>query len=77
MYVPKQLRTSVICAHHDSTDAGHPGQDKTLDIITRNYWWPAVQQDVRQYVRTCGTCQRTKTYPARPTGLLIPNPIAT
>ena len=77
VYVPKQLRTSVIRAHHDSTDAGHPGQDRTLELITHNYWWPAVQQDVHQYVRTCGACQRTKTYPARPTGLLIPNPIAT
>ena len=28
-------------------------------------------------MRTCGACQRIKTYPAHPTGLLIPNPIAT
>ena len=30
---------------------------------------------MRQYVRTCPACQRTKTFPARPIGLLVPNPI--
>ena len=73
VYVPKELRISVIRAHHDSTDAGHTGQDKTLELVTQNYWSPNVQQDVRQYVRTCDACQRTKTYPACPAGLLRPN----
>ena len=60
-----------------TTDTGHPGKDKTLELVTQNYWWPNIQQDVRQYVWTCDMCQRTKTYPACPAGLLRPNPIAT
>ena len=51
VYVGSELRSAVMKAHHDATDAGHPGQDKTLELITRNYWWPTIRQDVRQFVR--------------------------
>ena len=64
VYVPTELCNQVMRAHHDATDVRHPGQDKTLELITRNYWWPTLRQDVRQYVRTCAACQRTKTFPA-------------
>ena len=42
VYVQTQFRTQVMKAHHDATDAGHPGQDKTLELITWNYWWPTM-----------------------------------
>ena len=29
-------------------------------MILREYWWPRIQQDVREYVEGCDTCQRTK-----------------
>ena len=64
-------------AHHDLKYAGHPGIEKTKELITRNYWWPAIKQDVHQYVTTCVVCQRTKTYPSKPVGFLQPNRIPT
>ena len=30
-------------------------------LITRNYYWPELEKWVRNYVRTCETCQRNKT----------------
>ena len=79
VYVPKDdhLRTRVIREHHDSTTAGHPGRDKTLELITRNYWWPSLRSDVITYVKSCELCQRTKSFPAKPSGLLQPNAIPT
>lgn len=32
--------------------------------------------DIKQFVRTCPDCQKTKIYPSRSSGLLQPNPIA-
>ena len=29
---------------------GHPGQWKTLELISRNYWWPGITQKVNDYV---------------------------
>lgn len=42
LYVPKnkELRIQIICDHHDSALAGHPGPYKTQEMIMRNYYWP-------------------------------------
>lgn len=56
----KELRAFVISQHHDVAPVGHTGVHKTHELITRNYWWPTVLQDVKAYVRGCATCQRIK-----------------
>jgi transposase InsO family protein len=55
--------------------AGHPGQYKTQELITRNYWWPYIQSDVKKYVSGCETCQRTKAHRRKPENPLHPNEI--
>ena len=54
--VPKDetLRGDIIRSHHDTPIAGHPGQFKTYELITRNYWWPGLQRDVNRYVTEIG-----------------------
>ena len=39
VYVPKdhKLRIEIVKLHHDTPTAGHPGQWKTLELVTRNY----------------------------------------
>ena len=34
--------------------------DKTMELISRNFWWPGLQDSVRSYVRSCLECQRKK-----------------
>lgn len=75
VYVPLKWRRTTIIKHHNAIDAGHPGQAKTLELISRNYWWPQMKVDIVAYVRSCLRCQQTKTFPAKPIGLLQPNPI--
>jgi len=65
----------IIRNHHDEPISGHPGRFKTVKLVTRNYWWPAIVSDVRKYVEGCEHCQRTKNFPAKPRGLLSPNRI--
>jgi len=62
VYVPKdeELRAEVIWLHHDVPAAGHGGKWKTVELVTRNYWWPGVTRDVGKYVEGCDLCQRMK-----------------
>lgn len=75
IYVPKdkQLRSKIITMHHDAILRGHPGQYKTLELITRNYWWPGIKRNVTRYVNGCIRCQETKKSRTRPVGLLQPH----
>ena len=69
------LRVKVIKEHHDAPTAGHPGIDKTYEMVTRNYIWSDLRKDIIKYVKSCPKCQKTKTYPSKPAGLLQPNRI--
>lgn len=62
IYVPRddKLRETIIKDHHDSPLAGHPGKDKTVELITRDYWWPTIKSDVARYTQGCTVCQRVK-----------------
>ena len=62
VYVLKneELRVEVIRLHHDVPAAGHGGRWKTVELVTRNYWWPGVTRDVGKYVEGCDLCQRMK-----------------
>jgi len=55
VYVPKdeELRVEVIQLHHDVLAAGHGGRWKTVELVTRNYWWLGVMRDVGKYVEGC------------------------
>ena len=62
-YIPNsnELKLTVTRRCHDKKVAGHFGRDKTMERMTRTYYWPDMDQWVRNYVRTCDTCQRNKT----------------
>ncbi len=55
----KHKRT-FIQVHHDALVYGHPGINKTYQLISRRYWWPNMRQDIMDYVRGCVECQRNK-----------------
>jgi hypothetical protein len=60
--VTKELqgKRKIIRAHHDSPVHGHPGINRTTQIVERNYWWPQLRQEVKDYVQGCADCQRHK-----------------
>jgi len=68
VYVPKdeELRAEVIWLHHDIPAAGHGGRWKTVELVTRNYWWSGVTRDVGKYVEGCDLCQRMKNRTEEP-----------
>ena len=73
-YVPsnKELKNEILKAEHDSHVAGHFGQFKTLEWIKANFYWPKMDQEVEEYVRSCDSCQRNKATRQKKYGLLDP-----
>ena len=76
-YVPDSLdlRRRIVALCHDTKIAGHPGRWKTLELVSRNYWWPQMSRYVGKYVSTCDLCLRTKVQRHQPVGELHPLPI--
>ncbi|QRW23803.1 Retrotransposable element Tf2 protein [Rhizoctonia solani] len=54
------LRTDLLRIFHDSPLAGHPGRQRTLELISRNYYWPGIRADTYWHVDSCKTCQRIR-----------------
>ena len=72
VYVLKdeESRTEIIQLHHDVPMAGHGGKWKTVELVTRNYWWPGVTREVGRYVEGCDLCQQIKNRTEEVTGKL-------
>jgi len=52
VYVLKdeKLRVEIIWLHYDTPIARHGEQWKMVELVTRNYWWPGITKEVKQYV---------------------------
>lgn len=70
LVVPKEYRRQVFDECHDQPTAGHFGVFKTLDRISRLYYWPKMQVDVTRYVKNCTVCQKHKPVHKAPLGLM-------
>jgi len=64
VYVPKnkKLRAEIIRLHHDTLIGGHGGQWKTVEMVTRNFWWPGITKKVKRYVEGCNAYQQNKNH---------------
>ncbi|KAF8748289.1 hypothetical protein RHS01_10949 [Rhizoctonia solani] len=70
------LRADLLCIFHDSPLAGHPGRQQTLELVSRNYYWPGIRADTYWHVDSCKTCQRIrkpKYAPIPPQPLKLPS----
>ncbi|GFR43102.1 hypothetical protein Agub_g3949 [Astrephomene gubernaculifera] len=69
------LRKKVLHLCHDHPLSGHAGVTKTLHLVRRTFWWPKVHVDVRDYCKSCDSCQRMKPEHVLSPGKLLPLPI--
>ena len=62
MYVPedRDLRMEIVHLHHDTPIPGHPGTEKTLELMQHSYTWPGMPTLVKDYISRCDRCARFK-----------------
>src|SRR5262245_1789076 len=60
---------------HDDPLAGHYGEAKTLELLSRNYYFPGIRSFVKKYVSSCDLCSRGKTPRHQRYGELAPLPV--
>ncbi|KAF8757873.1 hypothetical protein RHS01_03448 [Rhizoctonia solani] len=54
------LRTDLLRIFHNSPLAGHPGRQRTLELVSRTYYWPGIRADTYWHVDSCEICQRIR-----------------
>lgn len=59
---PRTARRRLLMFYHD--EAGHFAVDKTLESLSKRYWFPSMRNYVRNYIRSCLGC----LYNKRPSG---------
>ena len=64
VYVLKddKLRAEIIRLHHNTPVGEHGEQQKTVELVTQNFWWPGVTKEVKQYVEGYDAYQRNKNH---------------
>jgi len=72
LWIPKGLVQHILESEHDTKVAGHMGQDKTVELIRRNFWWPKMNERIIDFVRSCPECQKNKSSRHQPYGLSSP-----
>ena len=53
-------KCKIIQAYHNVPAYGHPGINRTKDLVAKYYWWPQLAKDVQEYVKGCAQCQQNK-----------------
>ena len=58
LILPVGFRNQAVKGLHD--DVGHPGRDRTLDLVRSGFYWPFTATHIEKYVAHCGRCIRRK-----------------
>ena len=58
---PPSFRNKAITGCHDQV--GHLGQDRVLELLRDEFYWPRMHTDVASYINSCCRCLRRKSQP--------------
>jgi len=68
----KAIKSTILIEAHDGKMSGHLGTTKTIEIVGRYFYWNDFHKEIKQYVKSCESCQSNKTVTQSPSGLLQP-----
>ena len=68
MYIPPEVRYTLISSLHSSSTLGHVGRFCTKTFLEWDFWWPRLSTYVNRFIEGCTTCQQNKvnTHPTKP-----------
>jgi hypothetical protein len=76
LMVPQHLIKDILAEAHGHLLSGHFGVSKTKHRILQSNYWPNMDKDIIEHLKTCDKCQVTKTTKVSPE-LLSPLPQCT
>ena len=58
IYIPnnKKLKEKILWKNHDLANVEYPRQQRMMELLKWNYWWPELKEDVKKYVWECFKC---------------------
>jgi RNase H-like domain found in reverse transcriptase/Reverse transcriptase (RNA-dependent DNA polymerase)/Integrase zinc binding domain/Chromo (CHRromatin Organisation MOdifier) domain len=60
IYVAKDSEQKLLQRFHNDIREGHPGVDRTVEKIQREFYFPGMYRKIRKYIKNCDSCQRNK-----------------
>ena len=45
-----EIQEQILQENHNLVNMEHSGQQRMLELIRRNYWWPGIKNDIKEYV---------------------------
>jgi hypothetical protein len=72
--IPTGMRKQIATRMHEDWYGGHAGVQKTKERILLYYFWPNIDADVDQVIKTCERCQKRRKED-RHTAFLEPLPV--
>ena len=63
LFIPanEDLLTKIAKGCYDCKVAGQFGKEKTIELVTRNFYWEKLTDWINNYVRSCDECQHYKS----------------
>ena len=43
----RKLKEWILQENYNPADVGHPGQQRMMELIKRNYWWPELKENIK------------------------------
>ncbi|GMF38980.1 unnamed protein product [Phytophthora fragariaefolia] len=65
----QEIHDGLLHEYHGAKCYGHPGVERTLHHVEKDYYWGKMEKTIRLYVRSCKVCQRIKGRNTKPPGL--------
>jgi len=59
--INKEKEAILSTFHDDPIQGGHTGITKTLAKVQRHYYWKNMSKDIKEYIKKCPKCQKSKT----------------
>ena len=67
-----EIKLFILNETHKPPFAGHPGYQKMVTTLRKQFFWPGLKSDVVEYLSKCIECQQVKTEHGHLDGLLQP-----
>jgi hypothetical protein len=60
IYIPKYIRNQVVQARYRAIPYRHLGIGKTIELVSRTFYFPGIKKVVEKVINSCNNCCRNK-----------------